>query len=149
MENPYAAPQVSNMAGDQEFAPYREYGGIRRLAYFGLAFLLGIFQNVVMAGLGQTGAEPPIGLAVLAIFFVFSLIPVYYRLKNIGMNPWWCLGMLVPLLNLLIGIRCLVLPEGYQDTKKLDTAGRVLTLIVAALFIGFVALIVGAMLMSS
>ena len=66
------------------------------------------------------------------------LFPIYFRLKNIGMNPWWCLVAIVPLANLLISIRCLIFPEGYQDTKKLDTAGKVITgivLLTATIFV--------------
>ncbi len=44
--------------------------------------------------------------------------------------------MIVPIANLLVGIRRLVFQEGYEDTKKLDQAGKIITYIV----VGFVAL---------
>lgn len=66
---------------------------------------------------------------------VVSLIPVYYRLKNIGMNPWGCRLMLVGLVNLLVAIRCFVLQEGYVDTKKHDTSAKVITCIGVGLII--------------
>ena len=43
--------------------------------------------------------------------------------------------MLVPIANLLIGIRCLICQEGYADTKKLDKAGKITTYIVLAIFL--------------
>ena len=77
----------------------------------------------------STGAA---GLGIAVIFVSVSFVPAYCRLKNIGMNPWWCLLLLVPIANLLVGFRCLVFQEGYQDTRKLDTAGRIMTYIVFA-----------------
>lgn len=116
----------------------KHYGGIRRLPYFGIMIGLAIFQNVLAAGLAQADSSGGGVLFIALIFMVISFFPVYYRLKNIGMNPWWCLLMLVPIANLLVGIRCLVFQEGYEDTKKLDTAGKVITYIV----LGFVILLV-------
>jgi len=47
----------------------------------------------------------------------------------------------VPVVNLLPGIRCLVLQEGYKDTKKLDATGKTVTYIVLVLVIALVAII--------
>ncbi len=129
MENPYSPPQASNISADSAIRAPRHYGGIRRLPYLGIMIGLSIVQNGV--GAAVTGAAT---LVVALFFMVVSFIPVYYRLKNIGMNPWWCLLMLVPIANLLVGIRCLVFQEGYVETKKLDTAGQVITCIVLGLF---------------
>ncbi|MCW0217276.1 MAG: hypothetical protein OJI67_03035, partial [Prosthecobacter sp.] len=71
------------------------------------------------------------------------LIPPLFaqsRLKNIGMNPLWCLIMLIPIVGVLIHLRCLILPEGFADTKKMDTAGKVIMGILAALLLAFVAI---------
>ena len=49
--------------------------------------------------------------------------------------------MLVPIVNLFLGIRCLVLQEGYKDTRKLDTVGKIITYIVLALVIALLIMI--------
>ncbi|MCU0712799.1 MAG: hypothetical protein MUC43_12125 [Pirellula sp.] len=35
----------------------------------------------------------------------------------------------------MVGIRCLICQEGYADTKKLDTAGKIVTFIILGLFL--------------
>jgi hypothetical protein len=105
---------------------------------------LAILQNVLLAGVAAADPSGAAGLMVALLFTAVSFIPVYYRLMNIGMNPWWCLLMLVPIANLLVGIRCLICPEGYADTKKLDTAGKVVTFIVLGLFV----LVIGAVVVA-
>ena len=156
MENPYSPP-VSSFAEDATKAMPQFYGGIRRLPYLGIMIGLAIVQNVLLAAVSpdnSTGAGTqmagrfvqffvplfPIdstiaGMLVGLLSRVVSLIPVFYRLKNIGMNPWGCLLMLVGLVNLLVAIRCLVLQEGYVDTKKHDTAAKVITCIGVGLII--------------
>ena len=52
-----------------------------------------------------------------------------------GSNPQWCFVGLIPFLNLLLLLRCLICPEGYADTRKLDTPGKVMTGISAVFFI--------------
>jgi uncharacterized membrane protein YhaH (DUF805 family) len=134
MDNPYSSPQ----AFDQSLSPVtgvRHYGGIRRLPYLGIAFGLGITQNVVLTAMASNESLQALVLVVLLLFLVISFVPVYYRLQNIGMNPWWCLLMLVPIANLVVGIRCLICQEGYADTKKLDTAGKIVTFIILGLFL--------------
>jgi len=109
---------------------------------------LAIVQNVLLVAVGLADSTGAGTLLVALFFMVVSFIPVYYRLKNIGMNPWWCLLMLVPIANLLVGIRCLVFQEGYVDTKKLDTAGKVITYIVLGLFILVIVAVVIAVMRS-
>ncbi len=105
----------------------------------GIAIGLGVAQNVLLELLSDE-ALPSLSLGVILVFLILSFIPVYYRLMNIGMNPWWCLLMIVPIANLFIGIRCLVCQEGYEDTKKLDTAGKIVTFIVVGLFLLVIAI---------
>ena len=103
------------------------------MPYLGIILGLAILQAILAA------ADPSGGIALLVVV-VGSFFPVFYRLKNIGMNPWWCLLMIVPIANLFVGVRCLVFQEGYQDTKKLDKAGMIITYIVFG-FIGLCILI--------
>jgi hypothetical protein len=135
MENPDSSPQASVAPEATALQTPLHYGGIRRLPYLGIMIGLAIFQNVLLAGIASTDRTGGATLIVAILFMIISCIPVYYRLKNIGMNPLWCLATLVPILNLLVGIRCLVFQEGYADTKKLDTAGKVITFIVLGLFV--------------
>jgi len=148
MENPYRSPQASNLSAEVAIRTPRHYGGIRRLPYLGIMIGLAIVQNVLLVAVGLADSTGAGTLLVALFFMVVSFIPVYYRLKNIGMNPWWCLLMLVPIANLLVGIRCLVFQEGYVDTKKLDTAGKVITYIVLGLFILVIVAVVIAVMRS-
>lgn len=132
--NPYSPPNSQNDYPEAKVEQARHYGGIQRLPYLGIILGLGILQAILAA------ADPSGGIALLVVV-IGSFFPVFYRLKNIGMNPWWCLLMIVPIANLLIAIRCLVFQEGYQDTKKLDTAGRIITYIVVG-FVGLSVLLV-------
>ena len=111
----------------------KHYVGIRRLPYLGVIIVLAILQGFLAPELAHSYSS-----GAGALFMVVYLFPAYYRLKNIGMNPWWCLLMLVPLANLLVVFRCLAFQEGYEDTKKLDTAGKVITFLV----LGFVILLI-------
>jgi len=67
------------------------------------------------------------------------------RLKNMGYSGWWSVLIFVPLANLLVGLRCLICPAGYADTKRLDLAGKIITGIVVTVFLLFVAGIVASM----
>lgn len=139
MDNPYSSP-VSFDQKLESVAGNRHYGGIRRLAYLGIAIGMGVAQNVVLGLIANDNALRSLSLGVVIVFLILSFIPVYYRLMNIGMNPWWCLLMIVPIANLFIGIRCLVCQEGYEDTKKLDTSGKIVTFIVVGLFLLVIAI---------
>ena len=41
--------------------------------------------------------------------------------------------MFVPLLNIIVAVRCVAAPEGYADHKTLDTTGKIIVGIVIAL----------------
>lgn len=154
--NPYQTPssESSAMSG----MPNRTYGGIRRLPYFGFTFLAAIIYQVVVVGIvaalgggGNGNGNGGIVLGVTIVALLAYLGVLFYiagqRLINIGSSPWWCLGLMVPLLNIFVGIRCLICPEGYSDHKTLDTPAKVIlglaiamiVLAVASLFIGLAA----------
>jgi hypothetical protein len=79
--------------------------------------------------ISQRGA----GLVGFVAFFVIILVLLYYRVKNIGLSSWtWCLAF-IPLINILFLAYCLIVPEGYADTRKLD--GRAYLLMTPLLFI--------------
>ena len=139
--NPYVTP-VS--AADGGIPVGRSYGGIRRLAYFGFTFLAAIVYNVVslgtagaMSGMGNDAA-PIVFVIWIVMFFAYLGVIMYLvaqRLINIGSSPWWCLGMFVPILNIFVGVRCLVCPEGYNDHKKLDTPAKIMLGIAIAIIL--------------
>jgi uncharacterized membrane protein YhaH (DUF805 family) len=144
MDNPYQSPLNDALALPVD-EPLREYGGIGRLAYVGYSFLAGIVFNVV----GAVAAGTEVGPAVVVLAIIASIgLTVFItvqRLKNMGYSGWWSLLIFVPLANLLVGLRCLICPVGYADTKRLDRTGKILTWIVVCLFLLFVLGIVASM----
>jgi uncharacterized membrane protein YhaH (DUF805 family) len=64
------------------------------------------------------------------------------RLKNLGYSGLWVLGLIVPLLNILVALRCLAAPEGYADHKTLDTPGKVIVGLILGLFVILIAFVV-------
>lgn len=131
-QNPYATPEGA-ASTDSIPMGVGQYGGIRRLPYFGYGFLAGILFNVISAGAGALAANEStaiLGMVVLVVAVIGYIAALLYivsqRLVNIGSSPWWCLGALVPLLNIFIGVRCLVCPEGYDHHKTLDGPAKVM-----------------------
>jgi uncharacterized membrane protein YhaH (DUF805 family) len=132
MDNPYQSPLNDAIALPVD-EPLREYGGIGRLAYVGYSFLAGVATNVLGMVAGAIGAGNEL------------LGPAVQRLKNMGYSGWWSLLLFVPLVNILVGLRCLICPVGYADTKRLDRTGTILTVIVVGLFLLFVLVTVASM----
>lgn len=54
-----------------------------------------------------------------------SFWAVAQRLKNIGAQRKWCILLLVPVINFILLSGYLTRPEGYWETKKLDSTGRI------------------------
>jgi uncharacterized membrane protein YhaH (DUF805 family) len=125
----YAAPgadlNTSAHAGD--------YPGMRRLPYFGWS--LGI-QFVYYAMLAVGGENPAMVMLALAAMTGASIYLLVQRLRNTGSNGWWAALILVPLVNIYIGLKALAFPEGYDDHKQLDTPAKV----IMVLFLGSIAL---------
>ena len=111
----------------------RSYGGIGRLQYFGYSFGIGIVNNILQAI--AAAADAPIVILILAVLgLVASIVLIVQRLKNMGYSGWWAIGIIVPILNILVGLRCLAAPEGYADHKTLDTSGKVIIGVILGLF---------------
>jgi len=149
MDNPYQSPLTDAVALPVD-EPLREYGGIGRLAYVGYSFLAGVATNVLGMVAGAIGARNELlGPAVFAIGLIaavgMTIFITVQRLKNMGYSGWWSVLIFVPLANLLVGLRCLICPAGYADTKRLDSAGKIMTGIVVTVFLLFVAGIVASM----
>jgi uncharacterized membrane protein YhaH (DUF805 family) len=124
MENPYEAPQAV-VESTQTLRERRDhYGGIGRLAY--VALMIGaVGGSNIFSDMSRNAGGIVTNLLITITFWVLLFVAAFFRLKNIGMNPWWCLLLFVPLANLAVFFRCLAYPEGYADTKELDVAGKV------------------------
>ena len=139
-QNPYA-PSESPEPGTPLIPP-GSYGGIGRLAYFGLIFLTGLISNLLTYALATTLSIVVIAVPIMNLAVGVFLIGL--RLKNTGYSPWWCLGIFVPFLNILIAVRCIACPEGYAVHKKLDTIGKIIIgLFLLAIVLGLVLAVSG------
>lgn len=115
-----------------------QYGGIGRASWFFLQLLSGFAGNgvsfTILVWLAPMEPEPhpeafgslriAAAVAGTVVSWIAGLVFTAKRLQNLGYDPAWCLGMFIPLFNLLIGWRCLCAPEGYADRGSLDGAGR-------------------------
>src|SRR5512138_2069339 len=99
----------------------KQHAGIRRLAYFGGMLGLAVLQQVCEAATGREFGVASLGYIVVILL---ALALVVSRLRNIGMNRWWSLLALVPIAGCYVLIKCLVCPEGYEATKRLDRTGK-------------------------
>jgi uncharacterized membrane protein YhaH (DUF805 family) len=106
-----------------------EYGGIGRLTYVGL-WVVFMFCTTFIRTLESTDQTPRIVLFL--ILTLAWMIPTVLRLRNVGKSGWWALLSFIPIANLYIGFLCLLAPEGYAHTKKLD---RPAILILAAVIL--------------
>lgn len=136
LPNPFEAPATLD-ADPPTLDLLGRYGGIGRLVYFVGSCAVAIVFNGVLSYVAYARAdkvaaiEPEASLDVVQIVSnILYLGGVLYlcalRMKNCGYSQLWCLGILVPLLNILVAVRAIACPEGYADHHKLDTAGKIL-----------------------
>ena len=142
--NPYQSPTFVAKTPDQWKGKLPEgYGGIGRTAYFLISISVGVVNGIVDSAAAQNNIEV-VNLACLIISLVATVTLAALRLKNLGYRGLWAVGLFVPILNILVTVRCIAAPEGYADHKTLDTPGKVIVGIVLGLF----ALIVVAVLLA-
>ena len=145
--NPFQAPPGFEETPAAEFVPNNDYPGIGRLAYFGLSVLFNIvfqvlFYIVDQAGLIKTPESAiVIGGGILLLNFICAVTIIVLRLQNLGMNGFWVLGLVVPILNLVIAVRLIAAPAGYADHKQLDTPGKILVGLMIGLMVFGLALL--------
>ncbi len=113
----------------------KRYGGINRSAYFCGMFVIGVIYRIFIFPTKTQGEVHIDSFFKIIIMGVLTWFLIVNRLRNIGMNGWWSLLLLVPLANLYILIGCIMWQEGYQDTKKLDIAAKIIAAILIGLFI--------------
>ncbi len=140
VSNPY---QSTHEVAVDPFNSHRTYGGIGRAAYFFGGIGISIVQNVVtvaLAGSGDVGSVAVIPIALVAVAGTVAL--ACFRMINLGSSGWWGLGIIVPILNIFVGLRCLICPEGYADHKTLDLAGKMISgILIAIIVLGVIAFV--------
>jgi len=145
--NPYAPGTVVETS--TAINPQQTYKGLRRLPYFGYGLLAGLIieflEQAIFYTVGVGAATFGLGLLLGFLSFVVQVWIIALRLRNLGYSEWWCLGMLVPILNILIYFRCIACPEGYAHHKTLDTAGK----IIAGIFLSLIVLAVLAIVLAA
>ncbi len=133
-KNPPLSPkqrEAMDMKPEKEFYP----GARRRSFYFMIfifPFLWAIALDFGKPFLTQQFGEQVTAQLMLGLPFLPLLLALYFmarRLVNVGMNGWWFLVSLIPLVNLWLGYRLFVCPGGYAFTKKLDGIGIFLAII--------------------
>lgn len=121
-----------------------DYPGVGRLGYFFIPIIVSVGVELVSVFANPYISQEPtiaiiFGLAMLLVYLVGSLYPIFGRLSNLMMSGWYFLLCFVPFANLWIGYRMFACPPGYAQHKKMDGIGIVLailywlTLIAAAL----------------
>jgi hypothetical protein len=139
--DPYETPQSTKLAPppeiplsyDELHGDTQSYEGIGRLSYIFLRPLLYliIFIPLLFGILIFLNSEL-IGSSVILLLTILFIRLHCLRFKNIGMNPWWTLALIIPIVNLPLYLILNICPAGYAYTKKLDIAGKIL----AFFFIG-------------
>lgn len=100
-----------------------KHPGIGRLVY-----IPGLLVCTVLTLVGNAQHIAPLLLLGVAA----NLLLAAGRLRNIGMSGWWALLLPVPILNLLVIFRCVVLPPGFEETRTLDSSAKLIAVGVAA-----------------
>ncbi|BDS08107.1 hypothetical protein NT6N_31470 [Oceaniferula spumae] len=137
--NPYSPPQAAAQAGFENSAFSTDmpkvYGGIGRLSLFlqTILYVLGCVIAGVVIGL--IGA-PFLIFVVILVALIMVIRLSCLRLKNLGMNGWWVLLIFVPIVNSFFNIMLLSCPQGYSDTRKMDTVGIIVAVILVTIQIG-------------
>lgn len=97
--------------------PKKKLPGIGRVDFF-VCFL--VWAVVVTFARTNFNSNVPWLLANL-----FILVPACAaRLKNIGSNTAWCWLCMVPIIGLIVVVRCIIRPAGYAASKKLRSASQ-------------------------
>ena len=142
MTNPYEAPQAPLVDAASATLSPRGFGGIQRMPFVGILVAMVVIGNIFTYLLTKNSSAPEFLLALQLLILFSYLAAIFFRLKNIGMSPWWMLLLIVPIANLLILLRCFAFQEGYTEVGKLDTAGRVIMYSLVALLLSSVVAII-------
>lgn len=145
--NPYQSPKASDeddsaLADAMAARRGNTYKGMGRLMYWVAPSAIYLIVFVALAAVGAAimeDSEGPMAIvAMIALFvaFILCFLATLSRLKNLAMSRWSFLWSFVPFANIWLGYRLYVCPPGYQDHKKLDTAGKVMVVLYSLVLIG-------------
>ncbi|MCK9228641.1 MAG: hypothetical protein PHT96_13455 [Syntrophorhabdaceae bacterium] len=110
------------------------------LKYFLFLVAMTALFGIMLVNTGGKHLNEILVLA-FALILPISFWAVAQRLKNIRIHRMWCILILVPVINLFVVSGCLICPERYWETKKLDSTGKITAGIIVVLTI--VLLVVG------
>ena len=133
MENVYSAPRADLSTAPEDDDTYQpkiwalsgRLGRIRYLAYMNISmiillFLIGILAAVLLPIFAKNDADG-FGVAVMGLLYVpilaVSFILAKRRLNDLNHSGWWGLLMIIPFLNILIGLY-LVFGPGTAGTNR-------------------------------
>jgi uncharacterized membrane protein YhaH (DUF805 family) len=103
-----------------------KYKGIGRIWYFcGISLISILWMILQIESFGNYDLVETVFISKV-VFGIPTLLLSISRLQNTGTNCWWALMIFIPVADLFIRIRCLICQKGYNDTKKLDTAGKII-----------------------
>ena len=143
---PSMKQQFQNTEADWDY-----YGGLSRGVFWMLSFCIPIVLSILSLLISDRLAwnVRPMGLMfgtnvsfdLITILYHLSYliingILVYFRLKNIGMKPFWSICVIVPIMDIIVYYRCSACQEGYVENNKLDRTGRIITVIYLSLILG-------------
>jgi uncharacterized membrane protein YhaH (DUF805 family) len=143
-DNPYASTVDPRSRTALDFDPNRKtYGGLGRLWFSIITVIIGVVHLVAAVFLnrlqGQLSYEEGLGVQWLRYGLIVMAGTSYFvlminRLKNVGMSPWYSLLLVVPVINIALYVRCIVVPEGYVDSGQLGPTGRVMAIAAVVTF---------------
>jgi hypothetical protein len=121
---------------DAQRVEYYDFGGIRRLKFLIYQILATLAQVALMGlgfliGGGDSNKDPSLVmiiyiLLVAGLGIIYGIYLLYQRSKNIGINPWIGIALaMLPIINIFWGLGLYILPEGFWEEKRLDTAAKV------------------------
>ena len=117
---------------------YKGFSRTTFLKYFLFIIALKAVFGLMLTNSGSQHLNEILILA-FALIVPISFWAVAQRLKNIGVQQKRCVLLLVPVLNFFVLSGCLICPQGYWETKKLDRTGKVSAVIIAILTVVLIA----------
>jgi uncharacterized membrane protein YhaH (DUF805 family) len=149
--NPYAAPAAALDGAapfdDDTYQPvlFELNGRIGRLRYLGYSWVLGFLLQVVVLGLAAAHAFQLAGLLQPWGNFMVLAFVARRRLHDLDRSAWFALAMLIPFLNILVGLYLLCAPGTAganrfgRPPRPNGRGGIVVTLLAAVVVIGILA----------
>lgn len=151
--NPYAAPAATDIGGeDTTYEPkvFSFHGRIGRLRYlaYGMAWSLAIMVGAVVLGTvlaaisgSETGVFGAVGL-MYALMLVPTFVMAVRRLNDLGYSGWLSVLMIIPFINLIMGLILIFAPGAAGQNRYGPAPGPNSGLVViAALILPLIAIV--------